>query len=761
MSRDYKSIASKYIEKYNLSVTPVRDKIPILDSWQTIAGSDVLSFGDAWEAATGVGLLCGEPSGIICLDIDITEEMTHLLPIREALLSQLPPILLGKIGNPKKPPSRFFNFNGEKARKWKYIHVELLSTGNQTVMPYSKHPDFGEYTWSGRSIKDVDLDDLPNLSDSIIKYLDEVNEREKERVKANRVRSSRGESVLPNDGEYTPGRCRHGSHNHISAWALGKYRAKKITRDDLIRGVLSYDKKYNASADKLYFECPSRKWRSSSTLDNAGVFVDEIFKNNPTLWGSDRDRILNKSEATSRGDRAESSTGSIGSTGSTGSIDEAFTDEIACGFTHIDENGKPIRHYFELMDYMAAKHHVMYLPEVKSYVWWNGKCFEYRAEEYIKKFMQEYMHSPDITKPIERNTFVDLIKATHLASVDDFVMKDKECINLRNGIFDLKTRQLIPHDPKFCMMNYIDVDYVPDAKCPVWDELLIRVFQSESSHIKAFHEFIGYALSGCNYDKFNKFLILDGEGANGKSTLLSIIQNLMGKKAISSTPLKDISTHKFAAYTLVNKLLNICSEEGKEAFSDTGPLKKLTGNDPVMAEAKFQGAFPYINMAKFIITYNNVPYFPDGSSGMRRRIILIPCEQNFELYPELKIERPVEIITAEELPGVLLRCINAYLAVLDRKSFTRVTRGEAKVLEMVEESNPVMQFIKEEIIVTQNWEDIVSCELIWSRFKEFQGGHTKMTRQGFLKRLPKHLSPLGAEKYQNRNFRGYRKIQLV
>ena len=278
----------------------------------------------------------------------------------------------------------------------------------------------------------------------------------------------------------------------------------------------------------------------------------------------------------------------------------------------------------------------------------------------------------------------------------------------------------------------IDVNWPEEVlECPVWDELLDLVTVGRKHMQTAIEEFVGYCLSGASYDRFNKFLILDGGGSNGKSTLIRVIRDLIGGDNCSYVSLESITKERFAAFSLVNKLVNFCSEEPKEAFANTGAIKKITGGDAIMVEEKHKGAFGYENIAKLVISYNKMPFFPDDSTGMKRRIILIPCDMNFEEQPNKKIEKPEKRIRDHEQPAVLRRCIEAYRKVIERGEFTSVEEGTQRVEEMVVESDPVKKFITEHVVKAEpNF--YVSTNLIWEWFKEFQGGNTKHIRSNFM-----------------------------
>jgi hypothetical protein len=115
----------------------------------------------------GVGVVLGEASGgIVAIDIDTTNER-----IVAALADILPPSLVRKIG--RKGYTDFFHAPEPlKAQKWKIkgeMVVELLSDGNQTVLPPTVHPDTGEpYRWiGGDTLADLAPDELPALCPDI------------------------------------------------------------------------------------------------------------------------------------------------------------------------------------------------------------------------------------------------------------------------------------------------------------------------------------------------------------------------------------------------------------------------------------------------------------------------------------------------------------------------------------------------------------------------------------------------------------------
>ena len=159
----FKDHAIQYFEN-DLYVIPLNGKIPLVKNWSFFAKnkpSELLV--DSWINKfpnANIGLLTGKLSGVIAIDID-----------KDSALEIVPPSPLGKKG--KKGETRFFKYNGEINFKRHDLGIELLSDGNQTVIPPSIHPETKQaYVWTTHETFDsIDVEDLPILDQA---FLDKV-----------------------------------------------------------------------------------------------------------------------------------------------------------------------------------------------------------------------------------------------------------------------------------------------------------------------------------------------------------------------------------------------------------------------------------------------------------------------------------------------------------------------------------------------------------------------------------------------------------
>lgn len=147
------------------NVLPLRGKMPVTSGWQEWGRSRQAQFQlDTWCESFpnhNIGIPLGEANGIIGLDFD--NDVDGLHAEIEALI---PPSPVRKVGN--KGYTAFYKWTGQRNKRWRKSGetvVELLSTGTQTVIPPSIHPDSEKpYIWvTEDTLMDIAPEDLPEL----------------------------------------------------------------------------------------------------------------------------------------------------------------------------------------------------------------------------------------------------------------------------------------------------------------------------------------------------------------------------------------------------------------------------------------------------------------------------------------------------------------------------------------------------------------------------------------------------------------------
>jgi P4 family phage/plasmid primase-like protien len=231
-----------------------------------------------------------------------------------------------------------------------------------------------------------------------------------------------------------------------------------------------------------------------------------------------------------------------------------------------------------------------------------------------------------------------------------------------DALFDGKADVLLPHSPRWFSPICLPYPFDPDADCPRWLAFLERNLEGDAERIALAQEIFGYCATPDTSRQ--KFFVLEGEGANGKSVFNAALEAMLGTENCSHVPL-EVFGERFQLYPTLGKLANIVSEVGELDKAAEGILKSFTSGDPMLFEQKYKPLFHALPTARLILACNNRPRFSDRSSGLWRRMILMPFRVTIaEDDPGrvFNMDKPEWWIESGELPGIL----NWAFAGLDR-----------------------------------------------------------------------------------------------
>lgn len=169
---------------------------------------------------------------------------------------------------------------------------------------------------------------------------------------------------------------------------------------------------------------------------------------------------------------------------------------------------------------------------------------------------------------------------------------DPFLLSVDNGTLNLQTGELQPHKREDYISCISPVVYDHDAKCPHFEKFVGRMFNDNKPLIDYVLDMLGYCLTGDT--NIQRFWVLWGAGANGKSTLLNAMQYIMGEyflTASSNLMVGDNREHQTIQASLKGKRLVVCQEtEAGESFK-AQLLKKLTGDKTITARFLYQDFF--------------------------------------------------------------------------------------------------------------------------------------------------------------------------
>lgn len=322
-------------------------------------------------------------------------------------------------------------------------------------------------------------------------------------------------------------------------------------------------------------------------------------------------------------------------------------------------------------------------------------------DEYLKKICREILHEsmPNIwTVKWENEYFTALKRSMPLAKTLD---PNLHLINLKNGLMNLETMQLMPHDPKYLSTVQTNMNYDPTATCPNFMNYLVDIFEGDQERIDLVQEMLGYCF--LRDVKLHRAFIFLGKGSNGKSVLAEIIRHLIGEENVSNVPLSALGT-RFGMQNLPGKMVNISSENEFDKKFNTQNFKALTGGDAVNVEKKHQDSFNIKLYLKVIILLNRMMDSDDLSPGFYRRLSIIPFKKQYvELkageVPEKGVSYMDKNLTGrllKELDGILTFALNGLHRLIHNEfNLSHSTASEQALAEYVASQNPVIRFYEE------------------------------------------------------------------
>jgi putative DNA primase/helicase len=227
---------------------------------------------------------------------------------------------------------------------------------------------------------------------------------------------------------------------------------------------------------------------------------------------------------------------------------------------------------------------------------------------------------------------------------------DPYLYNVFNGIVNLRTGALEPHDRAKLITKFVPIVYDPTARYPVFDAFLQRIFPGKLALIRFVQKAVGYALTGDTREQV--IFLCWGGGANGKSTLMLALsrvladyaatlaaETLLARKGDAGLVLNDLATLQGARFVVA-----VESDMGRRLAEAL--VKQLTGGEAIKVKRLYADVFTITPTFKLWIGTNHRPQIRGMDHAIWRRIRLIPFtvtipehEQDHALLEKLEAER--------------------------------------------------------------------------------------------------------------------------
>lgn len=290
---------------------------------------------------------------------------------------------------------------------------------------------------------------------------------------------------------------------------------------------------------------------------------------------------------------------------------------------------------------------------------------------------------------------------------------------------------LVEPDGKF-RPNYIKVplNTKQDDKDEVWKTIVEWVDSEDDAKSLMYHLATALAPTWSAV----KYVILIGEGRNGKSVLLSMLQDLFGLENISNVSRQKISEESPVCLELNNKLLNLVFDGKMEYIKDSALEKTLVAGEPGKVRLLYESILTTVQTnALFIEALNQEPKTRDKSTALQKRLARFRFPNT---YPRnLKFERHMR---SKKLLGAFLSLLIDHF-VKESEVIEKLSLSEGSLELQVEQNivnQPIFQFVSHLIESDEKWiekfekeivqvDPLVDSFMAW-RLNEGYGDYTTM-----------------------------------
>ena len=245
-------------------------------------------------------------------------------------------------------------------------------------------------------------------------------------------------------------------------------------------------------------------------------------------------------------------------------------------------------------------------------------------QESLKRWLSHWARSSSSARI---NAMVDLARTEpDIPVLTRELDPDPHLLAVQNGVVDLHTGELLPHDPARMMTRMVGLDYEPGVRSGMWTKFLSEIFVGDEELIAYVQRCAGYSATSSAGER--KLLIPWGTGHNGKSTLIRVIQTVLGPWATTAgqgllvTQRSHVHEERIADLHRRRMVASLELEERRTLAEAL--VKWLTGNDPISARHLYRDRFTFLPTFTVWLVTNHKPRIRGTDEAIKGRVKLIP-----------------------------------------------------------------------------------------------------------------------------------------
>jgi putative DNA primase/helicase len=273
----------------------------------------------------------------------------------------------------------------------------------------------------------------------------------------------------------------------------------------------------------------------------------------------------------------------------------------------------------------------------------------------------------------------------------------RDWVALQNGVLNLRTRELVPHSPRFWNSVVLPFAYEPGAKCERWDRFLEELWPGDEEAGLAVEEMLGVCVS---YEtRWHKAWFIKGVRRSGKGTLAKVLEKIVGEENFAGMQVDNFS-QLFGLEAILAKKVTCFPDVRMKMLhwrAVAGMVVKLlsiTGEDKIDVAQKYQRSANSRLSTRLVMMSNESLDLKDETGVVATRFICLEMavswldREDFFLFE--KLER--------ELPGIFNKALAALDAARDRGRLTQPKSGARVAEELLRGTDTLIRWMLENTV---------------------------------------------------------------
>ena len=338
-------------------------------------------------------------------------------------------------------------------------------------------------------------------------------------------------------------------------------------------------------------------------------------------------------------------------------------------------------------------------------------------------------------------------------------------INCRNGTYDLRSMSFREHDWRDFLTKTTRFDYtVQEPHCGRWEAFVDEVTQGDSSKSSYLQKALGYSMLGLANEEC--LFILHGKTTrNGKSTMLSAIQHMMGDYATTapvsiickSDKAKNAEAASPVLASLKGRRFVTMAESEQYGKLDEEVIKQLTGGEEITTRGLYEQPTTWLPQFTLWLSCNDLPAVRDKSLFSSDRLRVIEFNRHFAASEQDKTLKTL-FQTDEAMQGIFTWLLAGYAEY--KRTGLDMPDSMQKVVDSYQRENDlVLQFLEERCERKEG--EFVRAKNLYDSYKLWcrSNGYFTFSAKKFNSELDTHPEWHGGQKKRD-GYPGYKDLTL-